>query len=440
MNKDDPFASPDSDRTIIMPSPGGRTATQNEQVSHTPPPPIRSLAETTSATPTIIAGLNPLIAAANPLLNIVPQLRAKLQHSNLEGLRDYIAQHIKSFENQAKAAGIPPEKVIAARYLLCTLLDETISSTPWGSGEWGKHSLLVRFHNEASGGEKFFQLLTKLAENPKANRDILEFMDICLALGFEGRYRVMNNGKVHLEELRERLAQILSKEQGAYERDLSPHWQAASIERAKIFKLLPLWVLSAICGLVLLTSYLSFSYFLNSTSDKVFAQIRAIHIKQPIPEYTPLPQPSITPGIAAFLHEEIQEGLVTVNSGAGNNVVITLLGDGIFASGSTAISNNFVTILARIAEKLSSVSGQVQIVGHTDNRPINSLRFPSNWHLSQERANSVKQLLIKMNAPAHRLTAVGHADTEPVSTNTTSEGRARNRRVEIILIAAHENN
>lgn len=438
MNKDDPFASPDSDRTIIMPSPGGRTSSQKKQASHTPPP-IRSFVETSNASSTITAGLNPLITAANPLLNVVSQLRVTLQHSNLEGLRDYIAQHIKTFENQAKAAGIPPEKVIAARYLLCTLLDETISSTPWGSGEWGKHSLLVKFHNEASGGEKFFQLLTKLAENPKANRDILEFMNVCLALGFEGRYRVINNGKVHLEELRERLTQILSKEQGAYERDLSPHWHAALIERAKIFKLLPLWVLSAICGLVLLVSFLSFSYLLNSTSDTVFTQIRSIHIKQSIPEYTPLPQPSIVPGITEFLHEEIQEGLVTVNAGTGNNVVITLLGDGIFASGSTAISNNFVKILARIAEKLSSVSGQVQIIGHTDNRPINSLRFPSNWHLSQERANSVKQLLIKMNAPGHRLTAVGHADTEPVSTNTTSEGRARNRRVEIILIAAHEN-
>ncbi len=436
MNKDDPFASPDSDRTIIMPSPGGRAPTQGQQASHKPPP-SGSFVETDTST--VVSGLNPLIAAANPLLNVVSQLRVTMQHTDPMGLRDYIAQHIKTFENQAKAAGILPEKVIAARYVLCTLLDETISSTPWGNGVWGKHSLLVMFHNEASGGEKFFLLLTKLAENPKANRDILEFMSICLALGFEGRYRVMDNGKTHLEELRERLTQILNKERGNYERDLSPHWQAAFIKRAKIFLLLPLWVLSALCGLILLVSYLTFSYLLNSSSDPVFAQIQSIHIKDPIPEYAPLPLPSITPSITEFLREEIQEGLVAVNNRSGNNVVITLLGDGIFASGSTAISNNFVKILTRIANKLNSVSGQVQITGHTDNRPINSIRFPSNWHLSQERADSVKQLLIKMGTPESRLSAVGHADTEPVDSNNTSEGRARNRRVEIILIAAHEN-
>ena len=436
MSKDDPFASPDSDKTIIMPSPGGRAPTQGQQTNHKPLP-IESFVETDASA--VIPGLNPLIAAANPLLNVVSQLRVTLQHTDPMGLRDYIAQHIKTFESRTRAAGILSEKVIAARYVLCTLLDETISSTPWGCGKWGKHSLLVMFHNEASGGEKFFQLLTKLAENPKANRDILEFMSICLALGFEGRYRVMDNGKSHLEELRERLAQILSKEQGAYERDLSPHWQTAFVKRAKIFLLLPLWVLSAFCGLILLASYLSFSYLLNSSSDTVFTQIQSIHIKQPIPEYTPLPQRSLTPSITELLRQEIQEGLVAVNSGSGSNVVITLLGDGIFASGNTTISNNFVKILTRIAKKLNSVSGQVQITGHTDNRPINTLRFPSNWHLSQERANSVKQLLVEMGAPENRLTAVGHADTEPVDTNSTPAGRAHNRRVEITLIAAQEN-
>ena len=438
MNNDDPFASPDSDRTIIMPSPGGRIPPQEKPTNHKQATtPLEGMADINI--PMATAGLNPLLAAANPLLNVVPQLRATLQHTDPSGLRDYIAQNIKTFESQAKAAGVPPEKVIAARYILCTLLDETISSTPWGSGEWGKHSLLIMFHNEASGGEKFFQLLTKLAEDPKANRDILEFMSVCLALGFEGRYRVMDNGKSHLESLRERLTQILNKEQGTYERDLSPHWQAALIKRAKIFMLLPLWVISALCGLILLTTYLSFSYLLNSASDPVFSQIQSIQVKHQAPKLRVFSPPPATPLLTEFLNAEIQDGLVAVHNDTDHSVVITLLGDGIFASGSTAISLDFVQVLTRIAEKLNTVPGQVLVTGHTDDRPIKSIRFPSNWHLSQERARSVLQLLVKMGVPMSRLSAEGHADAEPVASNSTHEGRARNRRVEIVLFAAGAN-
>ena len=75
------------------------------------------------------------------------------------------------------------------------------------------------------------------------------------------------------------------------------------------------------------------------------------------------------------------------------------------------------------------------ISGHTDNQPIRSLRFPSNWHLSKDRAASAKVLLSGAVKP-ERLAAEGRADTEPVADNSSAEGRARNRRVEITLLAA----
>ena len=79
------------------------------------------------------------------------------------------------------------ESIIAARYILCTFLDETAASTPWGSGGvWATDTLLVRFHNETWGGEKVFLLLSKLAEDPRRNRDLLQLIYACLALGFEG--------------------------------------------------------------------------------------------------------------------------------------------------------------------------------------------------------------------------------------------------------------
>lgn len=428
MSQDDPFSTLDSDKTVIMPSPGGRIPSgQAVEGGHTTisTGTIKEIDELAAA-----SGLNPLIAAANPLLNIVPQLRATLQHPDPSGLRDYIAQNIKSFEMRARSAGVAPEKVIGARYALCTLLDEAAASTPWGSGIWAKHSLLVMFHNEAWGGEKFFQLLAKLAENTKANRDLLEFMYICLALGFEGRYRIMENGKAHLDTLRERLAHLLSKEHGEYERDLSPRWQAAVIKRAKILTLMPVWVLVAICGLIMLGAYLGFSFLLNNASDPVFAQIQSIRISNPLPE--PKPLPAAEPRLAEFLAPEIRQDLVAVRD-EDDRSVITLRGDGLFAPGSATISEKFLPILGRISDALNAVPGQVKITGHTDDQPMRSVRFPSNWHLSKERANSVMQILAARGVLPSRLSAEGRADAEPVASNSTAADRARNRRVEITL-------
>jgi type VI secretion system protein ImpK len=430
MSQDDPFSSPDSDRTVIMPSPGGRAAPAASASSWPGAGPAAAGRETDEKIPA--SGLNPLIAAANPLLNIVPQLRATLQYADPSGLRDFIAQNIKSFEIRARAAGVAPEKVIGARYALCTLLDETAASTPWGSGVWPKHSLLVMFHGEAWGGEKFFQLLSKLAENPKANRELLEFMYVCLSLGFEGRYRVTENGKAQLESVRERLAQLLDRERGEYERDLSSRWQATAIKRARVLALLPVWVLAALCGLIMLVAYLTFSFLLNSASDPIFTQIQSIRVKNPLPK--PAPLPAVEPRLAEFLAKEIQEGLVAVRDEDGSSVV-TLRGDGLFAPGSAAVSPSFVPVLGRIANALNSVPGKVKITGHTDDQPIRSVRFPSNWHLSQERAHSVMQILTEKGTLASRLTAEGRADAEPIVSNDSAAGRARNRRVEITLYA-----
>jgi type VI secretion system protein ImpK len=82
---------------------------------------------------------------------------------------------------------------------------------------------------------------------------------------------------------------------------------------------------------------------------------------------------------------------------------------------------------------LNKVPGQVTVTGHTDDRPIRSVRFPSNWHLSQERAVSVVRLMSKTIDNPARLKADGLADTFPVAPNDTPANRARNRRVEIIL-------
>ncbi|MGH7305222.1 MAG: type IVB secretion system protein IcmH/DotU, partial [Candidatus Rokuibacteriota bacterium] len=139
---DDPFADLGADRTVIMPMPGGRAAPGRPA----PADPRATPAEQSEAleATSVGSGLNPLLAAANRLLNVLPQLRTSVQHPNPTALRDNLAQGIRQFEAQARAAGVPTEKVVAARYALCTLIDETATSTPFGaSGAWAQQGLLA---------------------------------------------------------------------------------------------------------------------------------------------------------------------------------------------------------------------------------------------------------------------------------------------------------
>ncbi|HEX8614938.1 MAG TPA: DotU family type VI secretion system protein [Telluria sp.] len=423
MSTDDPFSLPDPERTIILPTPGARPAPQ--QAAH------GATADDLAHQAPAASGLNALVAAANPLLDVVAQLRAAAHHPDPAALRDALAQAVRHFETRAQAAGVRPENIIAARYALCTLLDEAASATPWGgSGTWARHSLLVMFHNEAWGGEKFFQLLSKLAQTPGANRDLLELLYVCLALGFKGRYQVQHNGKQALDSVRERLAQLLRAQRGDYERALSPRWQGAAGARQSLFTALPLWIALGGLGLLSAGAYFAFSYVLNEQSDPVYARIQALQPNTAAP--SPRAPPASRPRLAAPLAPDIAAGMVEVRDEAGRSVVI-LRGDGLFAPGSATVSAGYGPTLQRIARALDTLPGPVRVIGHTDAQPIRSPRFPSNWHLSQARAQAVAAQLAVREQAAARYSAEGRADAEPLGPNDTPEQRTRNRRVEIVL-------
>lgn len=428
MSADDPFSLPNSERTIIMPTPRGRGAAAH--------PGAPAADDATAQTAPETTGLNPLVTAANPLLDIVPQLRATLQHADPAQLRETLAQAIHSFEARAQAVHVRPEHIIAARYALCTLLDEAAAATPWGgSGTWASHSLLVMFHNEAWGGEKFFQLLAKLAQQPAANRDLLELMYVCLALGFKGRYQVQENGKATLEALRERLAGMLRSERGEYERALSPRWQGTGPRRKTLFTALPLWITLGVLGLVMAGAYCAFNFALNEQSDSVYARIAALgQASVAAPPAQTAPLPASQPRLAALLAPDIASGAVEVRDDSSRSLV-TLRGDGLFAPGSAQVGDQYSATLQHVARALKSVPGSVRVIGHTDNQPIRSPRFPSNWHLSQARADAVAALLSAQAPPQARFNAEGRADAEPLGPNSTPEQRARNRRIEIVLTA-----
>ena len=117
-------------------------------------------------------------------------------------------------------------------------------------------------------------------------------------------------------------------------------------------------------------------------------------------------------------------------------LVIRMLTDGVlFDSGQAKIKPRSVPVIEKIAGVLQvDEEHPINVEGHTDNVPIHSSQYPTNWELSTARAASVVRLLISENAPADRLGAVGYAQLHPLEPNTTDKGRSRNRRVEIVLL------
>jgi type VI secretion system protein ImpK len=418
----------DPDRTMLVPAPGGRST---PPASAPPPAP--------AATPAQLHGdgLNPLVRAANPLLDLVMPLRAMAAHPDVESLRLQLVQAVKAFEADAKAAHVEHDQIAAARYALCTLLDETISSTPWGGGGvWASRSLLVAFHNEAFGGEKFFLVLQKLSQDPKAKLYALELMYLCLALGLEGRYRVIDNGRSQLDALRERLQQLIAQQRPPVEAELSPHWQGAGGKGEPLWRMVPVWIVAASAALLLVVVQMFLGHRLGAQSDPVFASLLSMKTAPaPIAAAPPAPAPiPASPRLAGFLAPEIARGLVNVVDSADRSVV-TLRGDGVFASGSGEVSGAWLGLVKRIGDALKTVPGKVIVIGHTDDtRPGLSARFPSNYELSKARATSVRDLLLESAGPAARYSVEGRGDATPLVANDSAANRARNRRVEIIVL------
>lgn len=138
--------------------------------------------------------------------------------------------------------------------------------------------------------------------------------------------------------------------------------------------------------------------------------------------------------IAAMMSEQLDSGQIELLA-KDNLVVIRIRESGSFASGSDLIEPGFIGVLSKIGTILKQTEGEIRVAGHTDNLPIETERFRSNWELSGGRAGSVVRELLKDPELARdRFVITGYADTRPLDTNDTAAGRARNRRVEIIIV------
>ncbi len=139
---------------------------------------------------------------------------------------------------------------------------------------------------------------------------------------------------------------------------------------------------------------------------------------------------TLTTKMAGF----VKNGQMTV-SRSNRGVTLDINASMLFMPGEAAVQAEAVATLADVAKILSEEDMSIEVEGHTDNIPISNAQFPSNWELSSARASSVVRLFIEQGIVATRLKATGLADNVPVQENSTIEGRARNRRVAVTVLA-----
>jgi type VI secretion system protein ImpK len=376
------------------------------------------------------------------LLVVAGQLRHSPAHADPEGLRNQLVRDVRKFEGCARSQGLQDATVLPARYVLCSLLDEAVLGTPWGSESvWAKQGLLISFHKEAWGGEKFFQALERLIAYPSGNLHLLELIYLCLAFGFEGRYRVREGGRDQLEAIRDRLYQTIRTQRGDPEPALSPHWQGVPGRRDPLIRTIPLWVLSAVAAALLLVMFTTFNLSLHRDSDPVFQRVANISVPTVEVPRTPPPRPpvEVPPAepppltLRMLLKEEIAAGKLEVIDRP-DGEMIRIRGDGLFASGKVRVKEGFLPILARIGAALDQLPGRILIIGHTDSVPIRSRRFASNQQLSEERAQSVRKELEATVGPTDRISTRGMGAANLLLPDAPADGR--NRRVEVTLVRA----
>lgn len=413
--------SDDAEATVVLPTPGRKRSSA-----------FAPAAERQAAVADVAAlgGLNRLVEAANPILAAVPQIRHALRHPDPAGLHARLKREVDAFEQSALAAGIADEDVQAARYALCALLDDSAGATPWGK-QWAALGLLA----DARAGEKFFALLDDMLGAPDAQAELLEFFYVCLALGFEGRYRTGDGGRQALTQLRTRVYEVIEARLGKRSRELSSRWRGAEVRARAVPGALAIWGVASACLLVLAALYFGYSVLLGARSDPVTRELA--RLKTP-PIAVAVAAPKAPPSKEAVvpasteLSKAIGGSDVEV-SAAAEGTLILLKGDHFFAPGSARPDAKVFPVIERVAQALDKVAGAIVVTGHTDDQPIRTARFPSNWELSTERARSVAAVMAGEMKDPGRLRAEGLADSDPLVPNDSAANRAKNRRVAIVV-------
>ena len=378
------------------------------------------------------------VALATPIFNNLFK-SLSMQQTNADALHQQFASILRRFEAQLANQGIAEKRVRLMLYGLAATIDDVILQKDWAfDSKWSQESMISLFFKETWGGERFFVLLKEMMNSSSSYIKELELYYLCLQLGFEGRYRLARTD-TELNQIRDELFHIIRDAWGALPFELSPRWKGVKAlnPQTRPFKNLWFWflLLAMLCGVLylVLLNYLNRKTQIAIKDLNNLTQRPAVTVEQVGAAQEPEP---VAPKQSA---DEALAGLaIWQNSGQikitnDKNKIIIATAKELFASASTNLRDPYPAIFPQIGKALNKLPGKIEIIGHTDNVPIRSAKFPDNLALSQARAKAVEDLLAAIVTDPKRLSSSGVGDVDPAAPNDTAQGRLANRRVDIIL-------
>lgn len=386
---------------------------------------------------------NLLLEAAGPLLLLLGRLRTSLMTANFANLMEQVADAIEEFDKTMRLESVAPATADDAKYVLCATCDDIVQNIPSEERHvWVQYSMLSRFFQERVGGVRFFEKLDKAKQDPVANYDLLELIYTCLAMGFQGIHRTQQGGQAALQQITRSTYELLRRTRNRSREDLSPHWRGQALPQSGATFRIPLWALAAVAAAALFGVFVTLRILLSGTTETVTAEmsrmfpdtdlgIERAAVAVPAPP-VPIKVSSQLERIRERLKDDIAQNKVDPVE-SGQSIIVRVGSFALFDSGQATIRKDFEPIAQKIAEALEREPGEIRVVGHTDNVGIATARFASNYELSVERAKAVAAALKPRLSQPDRLKTEGKGDSMPLASNSTAEGRARNRRVEISI-------
>jgi type IV/VI secretion system ImpK/VasF family protein len=383
---------------------------------------------------------NPMMMAAAPVLSLIVGVRSGRVHLSLPDLHQKASAAVATFDQALLAAGYDAETRQRSRYAVCATVDDIAQNLPGQAAdgaEWARRSLVVQVFNENIGGDRFWRLLDDMLARPAEFANLIELYHACLAAGFEGRYRVAPDGKRRLHEIMASVYAALDHVRALSQTELSPHWRGQPTPAARVSFWATLVLAGSIALAALLALFILLRVVLIQTGQPSLNALKAVNPDQPLRMSRVAPAPPVPTStqlqrIQGFLAPEIAQHLVAVEQDSRSIRVRTTVGQ-LFKSGSDKLEPGREALFARIGAAIEAERGAVRVEGHADTDHLVSVTFPDNFALSKARADAAAQILRGKITDATRISTEGFGDSQPIASNSTANGKALNRRVEIVI-------
>lgn len=440
MGQPAPGAAPGSQQGFFPDVPGNQQPAQAA-----PQGPRIALSEALKATGLGKGGpSNPMLAAAANLLILFGRLRTGMVEMQAEPLMNHVVREIEAFERNAVQEGADAQEARVGTYVLCGTADDIVQNLPGtDKSAWLQYSMVARFFQKRDSGIGFFQEAEKAMQAPAQRYDLLELMLVCLSLGFEGQYRTMPNGATELARIRAAIYETLRRVKARPDEDIAVNWTAVPLKSARRSAGVPMWIVASVAAVLVVGGYAGLSTYVNREGGAVATSLFQMHpnvanisLLRTAPVLPFIPPPEDTTQldrIRASLADQITAGAVEVDT-KGNFIFVRVGNKLLFDSGRADVKPEFSVVAGQIAETLNAEQGPIVVQGFTDDVPPSGRgRYKTNLDLSVARATGVKDVLAPLLTDAARLTVEGRGEADPIADNGTAEGRALNRRVEILM-------